>query len=156
MKVYRISKSNFADDLNGTGAALYGGRWNPKGFAMLYTAGSISLAVLEYMAHNFHLMPSLQLTLSIISMSTDSSMEVIKAEDLPPRWNKPLNSLQFTQGLGAEFLKAKRAYALKVPSAIIPNEFNILLNPQHESHQDSQIIEKITPFRLDERLFGLA
>jgi RES domain-containing protein len=155
MQVYRISKSAFAEDLNGTGAALYGGRWNPKGFSMLYTAGSISLAVLEYMAHNFHLMPSLELTLSIISLPDTTSYETIKAEDLPPRWHKPLTSHQFTQGLGAEFLKAKRAYAMKVPSAIIPNEYNILLNPLHISHRDTTIDEKITPFKLDERIFGL-
>jgi len=155
MLLYRISKSEFAQDLNGTGAALYGGRWNPKGFSMLYTASSISLAVLEYMAHNFHLIQSMELTLCIIKISEDIHIEQVNAADLPNEWNKPMKSMRFTQGLGAEFLKAKRASALKVPSAIIPNEFNVLLNPNHLEHKKTKVHETINSFKLDERLFGL-
>ena len=156
MKVYRLSKSVYEDDLNGTGAALYGGRWNPKGFPMIYTASSISLTILEFMAHNFHLMPSLNLTLSVIELPDAQSIESIQEEHLPKHWNKALQSQKFTQGLGAEFLKAIRAHALQVPSALVPQEFNILLNPNHPLHSSTQIIDQISPFKLDERIFGLA
>ena len=146
MKVYRLSKSEYSDELTGTGAALFGGRWNPKGFPMIYTASSISLTILEFMAHNFHLMPSLNLTLCVIQLP----------DELSKHWNKPLQSQKFTQGIGAEFLKAKRAYALKVPSALVPQEFKLLLNPNHPLHQSTQIMDQISPFRLDERIFGLS
>ena len=51
MKVFRICKCNFVDDLSGTGAALYGGRWNSKGIYILYTAATASLALLETIVH---------------------------------------------------------------------------------------------------------
>ncbi len=156
MKVYRLSKSEYSDELTGTGAALFGGRWNPKGFPMIYTASSISLTILEFMAHNFHLMPSLNLTLCVIQLPDELSIESIEKEYLPKHWNKPLQSQKFTQGIGVEFLKAKRAYALKVPSALVPQEFKLLLNPNHPLHQSTQIMDQISPFRLDERIFGLS
>lgn len=155
MLVYRISKSTYAEDLSGTGAGLYGGRWNPKGFQMVYTAGSISLATLEFLAHNFHLMPKLELTLSVISIDDKVKIESIDAQNLPPDWQNPFKNERFTKALGAEFLIAKRAYALKVPSSIVPREFNLLLNPQHVAHQKTKIIERINPFSIDERIMGL-
>lgn len=155
MRVYRICKTAYAEDLNGTGAALFGGRWNPKGFPMLYTAGSTSLAILEFMAHNFHLMPELDLTLTVLEVKLRKNIEEINIDALPPNWNKALSNQRFTQGLGAEFLNAKRAYALRVPSVLAPHEFNILLNPKHPAHQEINIIEKYDAFKLDDRLFGL-
>lgn len=155
MKVYRISKTEYADNLTGTGAALYGGRWNPKGFSVVYTAGSISLAILEFMAHNLQLIPNLSLTLSVIEISEPLEVKEVQHEDLPPRWSKPFQSQRFTQGLGAEFLKAKRAYAMKVPSALVPLEFNLLLNPTLPDHQSTRIIHRIENFKIDERLYDL-
>ena len=75
MLLYRISKSIYADDLSGTGAGFYGGRWNPKGFQMVYTAGSTSLAILEFLAHNFQLMPQLELTLATIDIQKEAGFE---------------------------------------------------------------------------------
>lgn len=153
MRIYRIAKSEYADDLSGVGAQLYGGRWNPKGFPMVYTACSISLAILEYMAHNFHLMPSLELALVTIEIDKKALIEEIGTETLPKRWSHPSQDQKFTQGLGAEFIKSKRAYALKVPSAIVPQEYNLLLNPHSDIHIKTKIIETISPFQVDQRLF---
>ena len=156
MKVYRITKTTYADDLTGTGAQLYGERWNPRGFQMVYTAGSLSLATLEFLAHNFHLMPKLELTLTVLEIHEKSAIEKIDEGALPAQWRNIFKGQNFTQGLGAEFLSAKRAYALKVPSIIVPSEFNILLNPNHPQHQQVKILEKISPFQIDKRLAGLA
>lgn len=155
MLLYRISKSIYADDLSGTGAGLYGGRWNPKGFPMVYTAGSTSLAILEFLAHNFQLMPQLELTLATIEIQKEAGFEEVTSAKLPKNWNKPMISQRFTQRLGAEFLKGKRAYALKVPSALAPREYNFLLNPNHPAHKKTTIVKRIDNFRLDNRIFGL-
>lgn len=154
MKLYRISKSIYSDDLSGAGAGLFGGRWNPKGLNMLYTAGSISLATLEYLAHNIHLLNTSEICLSIIELPESASIREWKISDLPEHWNSRLN-LRQCQEMGAQFLQEKKAYAMKVPSVIVPQEFNFLLNPNHPEHQKTKIIDKIAPFKIDERLFRL-
>ncbi len=156
MLIYRISKSEFANDLSGTGAGLYGGRWNPKGFNMVYGAESISLASLEYLAHNFHLISTMEITLSIIAVPDDSTIMELKQTDLPENWNTKISSFHTTQEMGVRFLQQSKSYLLKVPSAIIPLEFNLLLNPSHELHSKTKIIDQITPFKLDARLLGIS
>lgn len=154
MLVYRISRSEFANDLSGTGAGLYGGRWNPKGLNMVYSAASISLASLEFLAHNFHLIYSMEVTLSIIQISDDASVLELSQDQLPPNWNNKISNLQPTQEIGADFLLKTRKYLLRVPSIIIPREYNVLLNPVHHLHSQTKIIEQINPFKLDSRLLG--
>lgn len=153
MLVYRICKQVYANDLSGTGAGLYGGRWNPRGINLLYTAGSISLACLEYLVHNIHLMAPNDICLSIIETGKKPEMVSIGPSKLPTDWNEKSYLPQSTQEVGRDFIDEGKAYVLKVPSAIVPGEFNFLLNPLHPSHQSVKIIEQITPFELDDRLF---
>lgn len=154
MFVYRISRRLYANDLSGTGAGLYGGRWNPKGVALLYTAGSISLTCLEYLAHNFHLFDAEDTCLSKIYIPTPASIEELNPDDLPGDWQEKSYVPASTQQFGADFFHAGRSHILKVPSAIVPQEFNYLLNPLHPDHQNTIIQEQIHPFELDARLFG--
>ncbi|WP_420386029.1 RES family NAD+ phosphorylase [Roseivirga sp.] len=154
MRLYRIAKSTYAQDLSGTGAGLYGGRWNPKGLNMVYSAGSIALASLEYLAHNFHLIPTLESSLSIIEIPDDAPIIELQKELLPKGWDTKLGSYHNTQNLGKEFLSEGKAYVLKVPSVIVPMEYNYLLNPLHSVHKHAKIIEMIIPFKLDSRLVG--
>lgn len=154
MIVYRISSIKYANDLSGTGAGLYGGRWNPRGINLLYTAGSISLTCLEYMAHNFHVMQTASLCLSKIEIADDSPLQELTIEELPKNWNSTAFEPLTTQQIGLDFLIKSECYAFKVPSAIVPDEFNYLLNPQHILHRETIIKEQIIPFQMDERLFG--
>lgn len=154
MIVYRISSTQYANDLSGIGAGLYGGRWNPRGMNLLYTAGSISLACLEYLAHNFHVMQTNSLCLSKIEVSEDSSIQEITSNDLPKNWNEHSYEPFSTQQIGLDFSAQTQYYGLKVPSAIVPEEFNYLLNPLHGLHKETIIKEQITPFQMDRRLFG--
>lgn len=154
MKVYRISKNIYAKDLSGTGAALFGGRWNPEGLPMLYTAGSISLAVLEFLAHNFHLMPKLELSLCVLELPSKAIIDSIDNKDLPTDWQASLMLTETTQNIGAQFIKKNTHYGLKVPSAIVPEEFNVLLNPLNMHHQSIKIIDCMDNFKVDSRLFG--
>ncbi|HET9054151.1 MAG TPA: RES family NAD+ phosphorylase [Cyclobacteriaceae bacterium] len=153
MLVYRLCSSAYARDLSGAGAGLYGGRWNPAGVRLLYTAGSISLACLEYLAHNFHVLAAQRICLVKIRIH-DSSIAALSVNDLPAGWNEKTFTPAAAQNTGAAFVRNARHYVRKVPSAIVPDEFNYLLNPQHPLHAHT-VIETITdPFVLDSRLLG--
>jgi RES domain-containing protein len=155
MVVYRISTNKYANDLSGVGAGLYGGIWNPKGLNLVYTAGSISLACLEYMVHNIHLMSSKVICLSKIQVSDTAPIRHINRKELPTDWDEKSYLPLSTQNIGSQFFEAESEYVLKVPSIIIPDEFNYLLNPMHRLHKETKIVEQIFPFNMDERLFGV-
>ena len=153
MLVYRISRSRYADDLSGTGAGLYGGRWNPVGISLLYTSGSISLSCLEYLVHNFHVMASEEICLTKIQIPDTDAIRHVDAKELPADWKEKTYLPQSTQSIGRQFFEQGKHYLLKVPSAIVPDEFNYLLNPVHPLHKQTKIKDHITPFVIDERLF---
>lgn len=153
MLVFRISKQIYANDLTGTGAGLYGGRWNPKGINLVYTAGSTSLACLEYLVLNFHIMGKPEICLSEIFVADEALIEEVSLNDLPADWQTKKFTPLSTQKMGFNFFHRAEAYLLKVPSAIVPNEFNYLLNPLHPDHKQTSIHQQITPFTIDERLF---
>ena len=148
MKVYRISKCSFIDDLSGTGAALFGGRWNSKGTYVLYTAASPSLALLETIVHISNIPPSgyCMLTLEI----PDDSITEIQAKQLHASWQQH-PSPAVVRKIGDRFVKENKTVALKLPSAVVPEEFNYLLNPAHPAFRKVKILSK-RDIRFDERL----
>ena len=152
MLVYRISKRAYIQDLSGIGAGLHGGRWNPKGVNLVYTSGSISLASLEYLVHNYHLLSSMEICMAKIELHETASMLDFPLAELPENWNSPQTQNFQTQKIGASFVADRTHYALKIPSAVVPGEFNILLNPLHPAHQKTDIIEIIDPFLYDGRI----
>jgi RES domain-containing protein len=147
MILYRITRCNYAD-LSGTGSRLYGGRWNSDGRLMVYLASSRSLAMLESLAH-----------LSVTNIPFEYCMMIIEAPDnfievglqsLPEGWNEfpEPNSIKH---FGNDFLQENKHLLLKVPSAIIPEEHNYLMNPLHPQAAKVKIISSL-PFRFDPRL----
>ncbi|MEP6674548.1 MAG: RES family NAD+ phosphorylase [Ferruginibacter sp.] len=151
MKVYRITTDAFKDDISGDGAKLYGSRWNTKGSAMLYTTEHISLAVLEMLVHlQFKEMPADYWLLQLNIPDTLTANE-IDAAKLKLHWQ---DDPGYTQFIGNEFLRSLPAAVLKVPSAIIPEEYNFLANPLHTDFKKIKII-KSKAFRFDNRLFSL-
>jgi RES domain-containing protein len=149
MVLYRIAKCIYADDLSGTGARLYGGRWNSEGRSALYVASSRSLAVLEVLVHLPPLLIPNDFCLVEIGVP-DNSFGVISPEDLPDNWKAISPPLALKQ-LGNTFLKKQDHLLLQLPSAIVPNEFNYLLNPLHKDISKVKILNKQT-FDFDERL----
>jgi RES domain-containing protein len=148
MKLYRISKCRFVDDLSGTGAALYGGRWNSKGTYILYTAASPALALLESIVHLSHIPVSgyCMITLEI----PDGLSTEIKDADLPSNWQQhpPPAGLK---KIGDRFVKENKSLALKIPSALLPEDFNFLLNPNHSQFSKIKLTAKRT-LVFDDRL----
>jgi len=131
MDIYRIAQEKYADDLSGNGAWLYGGRWNSEGFYVIYAASSRSLALLEILAHT----PSKMLReneYSLITLSIQLITPHLKIEhsQLQAGWNAPDIRL-FTQKTGDQFLTGQQNLLLSVPSVIVPEENNFLINPNH-------------------------
>lgn len=151
-RLWRIVKARHAERaFDGAGARRTGGRWNSKGVAIVYTAESASLALLEVLVHvgSSSLLPSYSLIAAVVD---DRLVERIGEDDLPGAWRSspPPPALQL---LGDEWIASGRSAVLAVPSVVVPWESNFLLNPAHPGLATIAIEE---PRRLDvdERLGG--
>jgi len=149
MILYRITNCEYADDLSGTGARLFGGRWNSEGKSMLYLASSRALAVLEVLVHLPPLMIPDNYCLVEIEVP-DTSFTEIKTADLPPDWQDISPPVSLKQ-IGNKFLKKNDHLLMKVPSSIVPMEHNYLLNPLHAAIKKVKVLKK-EKFNFDERL----
>jgi len=149
MILYRIVKCNYADDLSGTGARLFGGRWNSEGKPAVYLASSRSLAVLEVLVHLPPLMIPDNYCLVEIEVPNDS-FEALAFKDLPATW-KDISPPIELKLIGDQFLKREKQLLLRLPSAIVPAEFNFMLNPRHPLMKDVKILAT-QPFDFDGRL----
>ncbi len=151
MIVYRICSSQYNDDLSGTGAKLFGGRWNSKGIPMLYVSEHISLAVLEMLVNNQFQDFSIELSLLRISIPDTIDVKEIKLTKLKSAWNEDHSYSKF---IGNEFIKSKTNLLLKVPSAVVMDEHNFLINPLHTDFKKVKITE-VKDFKTDKRLFTI-
>lgn len=131
---YRIISPRWADDaLSGEGARKFGGRWNSPGRAMVYLAGSRSLAALEMLVH-LTTPGSRSKTYQIIEVHIPCQLiSDYPLSILPPKWRDYPPSL-ITQEIGDDWLQACDStphLALRIPSTLVPDESNFLLNPLH-------------------------
>lgn len=148
MEVYRISRSKWANDLQGEGAKLFGGRWNRRGTSCLYTSSSRSLAVLEYSVNvNLDEIPR---ALSIVTIKIPDQILEIPEEDLPGNW-KDVPAPGSTREFGTKILNEGRHLIIRLPSAVIPQEFNYIINPEHRDLKLCKIIS-IEDFVYDVRV----
>jgi len=148
MIVYRISNPLYSNDISGTGAKLYGSRWNSKGLSMLYTSSYISLAILEMLVHTNFDDYAISLDLVYIEIPDTLDYKEIKIARLKTNW---VEDISYTQFMGDEFIKSMQAPLLKIPSAIIEEEYNYIVNPLHPEFKKVKI-DKIKSFRPDKRL----
>lgn len=151
MIVYRISNPAYSDDLSGTGAKIFGARWNSKGIPMLYTTEHISLALLEMLVHTQLKDFTIPLELIYINLPDNSSIQELLLTKLKANW---ISDIEYSRFIGNEFVKSKKHLALKVPSAVIQEEYNYLINPVHPDVKKIKINE-IKSFRPDKRLFSI-
>jgi len=127
LKAYRIVKRKFASTaFSGQGARLYGGRWNSPRITVVYTSSTIALAVLEWRAH---LTQWPAPPVMIIEIEFSPTLVTIPAR-LPHNW-KQLPAPKANASLGDHWVNSGKSAMLKVPSAIVPDEFNYLINPSH-------------------------
>ena len=150
MRLYRLCRAAHRA-LDGEGARLYGGRWNTSGVAVVYTSTSLSLAALEYLAHvNPDDVPGDLVAITLEVPDDASGIERVQASELPAGWER-LGENPTCASLGDAWARAGRTLALRVPSAVVPEETNVLLNPRHADAAQVRVIAE-RPFAFDPRL----
>ncbi len=148
MELYRLTKEKYQHDISGTGAFLAGGRWNSKGVRMLYTAGSRSLALVESLAHLVTVRNLEPYAVMVLYVPDDAGLTILTGSTLPADWRIDNN---FTQHRGDSWVRAAESLLMQVPSAIVPKEYNFLINPLHPQFSTVKVID-IEPFSFDMRL----
>lgn len=126
---WRITTARFAATaFSGEGARLFGGRWNPKGHSVVYTAESRSLALLEMLVQDDPLRA--RYVLIPVRITDAVSVSEIDLASLPPDW-RSLATRDTLQAIGRNWLEQGTSAVLAVPSAVVPAERNYLINPNH-------------------------
>lgn len=149
MELFRCSNCKFIQDLSGEGAYRYGGRWNSKGVRMLYSASNPSLALLETLVHTVSLVPTMDYCLIRMETKPDS-IQTLELKDLPKDWSV-FPAPDHLKSLGDQFIKDGKFLMLKVPSVILPMEWNYLINPKHDLFL-KMIIHPPQKLEIDKRL----
>lgn len=150
VEVWRITDKKFKNSaFSGEGARLWGGRFNSPGKKAVYTSGSLSLALLEMLVQSndrSNLKEKVLLTATI----SEDIIYIPPESDLPKNWNwTPVSKA--SQTYGDDWIEKKEHAVLKVPSVVVPIEFNYVINP---NHPDFNLISTANPksLPLDPRL----
>jgi RES domain-containing protein len=136
--------------MSGMGAKLYGGRWNRPGVPVLYTSFTRSLAVLELLVH-FESKSALKMPYSIMKIFVPEELIITLDINLMPKDRILINDDRLWRLLD-DYFHNKNVLALRVPSMVIGEEFNILLNPNHTLYHECKV-QNTEAFSLDERLY---
>jgi RES domain-containing protein len=150
LSAWRITKQKHAKSaFSGEGARIYGGRWNSPGTAMIYTAQSQALAVLEMLIHLDS--PELLKRYSLFEVEMDLLyVAELDLSNFPRNWRANPTPAG-VRALGDDWVASRRSVVLRVPSALVPAESTFLLNPQHPDFS-KLCIGKAVPFQFDPRL----
>jgi RES domain-containing protein len=150
MKAWRITKQRHARTaFSGEGARLYGGRWNSPGVPLVYVAQSQSLAILEVLVHLDA--PALLEKYVFLEVDFDASLVIdLDRSPLPKNWQSdPVPDA--IQAIGDRWVSSGNSAVLRVPSVLVPEESNFLLNPRHPDFGKIGI-SRPHAFRFDPRL----
>lgn len=153
MRVYRVERKKYLKStLSGIGAALTEGfRWNSPNTLLVYASESRALATLEVSVH-LDLSEDLPTDRYYVEIDIPDDIKMLEIDpaDLPENWDSRPPILE-TQFIGDDFVKDGGAAVLKVPSCMVPQEFNFLINPNHPDSSRIQVISK-TAMNFDPRL----
>lgn len=149
MQVFHLGKSKYAGDLTGKGAELFAGRWNRKGVHCIYTASTLSLSILEYAVNNSldNIPRALSYTIYEIP---DKEYKKFPISSLPGDWMDRPAPLS-TMDLGTHLLREGIHLVIAVPSVIVPEEYNFLINPLHKDFKKIKVAG-VKDFVFDVRL----
>ena len=148
MEVFKICREKYSHSLNASGAS---NRWNKKDEFVIYTGSSRSLSTLEMVAHRSYINISSQYKLLIILISDESFIKEIDIRDLPENW-KSIEAYIELQEIGSKWYHSNESLVLKVPSSIIPQEFNYIINTKHPMFATQIILQNVDDYVWDNRL----
>lgn len=149
MRAYRLTRSKYPA-FSGRGSLLANGRWHWAGVPVVYCAESRALAALEALVHTRKdQIPSDYVTFEL--MIDDSVVRILSTLEVPADWRE-IEPVQ-AGTVGTEWMKSQSSAGLVVPSVVIPEERNLLLNPEHPDFQSGVRIVGPQPFEWDPRLF---
>lgn len=150
MRLWRIAQRRYALDTLCLGAAQYGGRWNPIGVPALYCGTSVAICSLEKFVH---VDTALSPPMVLVAVDIPDGTHLYEPEPatLPAGWDA-LPISQAAQSFGGAWLAKGGELGMKVPSAIVPEESNVILNPRHPDYAAISLTVA-RPFTFDDRMF---
>lgn len=150
MEVFRICKEAYSGKLTSSGSA---NRWNIKGQQVIYTGSSRSLSSLELVVHKGSIVPAIAYKVMIISIADDDYLiKQLLIKDLPSDWRE-FRAYSSLQKIGSDWYNSHESLVLKVPSAIIPFEYNYVINTEHPSFSNKVHLARTEEYFWDSRLF---
>ncbi len=151
LTTYRLCKTKYAATMfDGEGAFRFGGRWNSRGTRILYTAGSLSLAALEMLVHLNNEEILLSYSFATAEFEESLILPVEEFRTLPENWSDSPTPLEI-QEIGDQWAQSKTSVVLKVPTSVLPVEFNYVINVGHADFSKVKLGKPQT-FIFDERL----
>ncbi|MGZ3885726.1 MAG: RES family NAD+ phosphorylase [Bacteroidia bacterium] len=150
MEVFRISRDLYARSLTASGKEA---RWNKDNQFVLYTGQSRSLSTLELVVHKNSVSPAFLYEIMVLSVTDDERFYTrLSSADLPANW-KSMDAYPTLQDIGSDWYKTNRSLILQVPSVIISNECNYIINLHHPDYSPKTVrLIRNEPFFWDERL----
>ena len=149
--LWRIARRPYALDRVGVGARDNGGRWNLPGTAVIYTGESIAIATRETLVHTSSVVPP-DLVVVRVGLPDPYTAETAAPRNLPRDWNS-VPPRPGSMNFGTQWARANRSLVLYVPSVVIPEALNGVLNPTHPEFSAVELtIER--EFQYDPRLFA--
>lgn len=148
-----IKKKHLPNALSGEGARLGGGRWNHVGIPVVYASETLSLAVLELFIHFTRRDITISKSLMAIPVLIHDTIKTIEIhlDDLVSGWDASPPP-DFTRDIGSKWVESNASALLRVPSAVIPGEYNFVINVRHPDFKKISIGDP-KPFALDDRLW---
>lgn len=146
MLVFRIAHKKYAQNLSVSGLS---GRWNSNGKLVLYTSENISLALLENMVYRVGTGFNDDYKIMVIEVP-DDGIEEIDLKKLPKNW-RDLEAYSDLQKIGDSWYDRQKNLMLKVPSSVLPENYNIVINTTHVDFKKVKLID-VLDYEPDERL----
>jgi RES domain-containing protein len=139
MEVFRIALEKYAGALTASGSA---NRWNIAGQSVLYTGASRSLSTLELVVHRSAIQPTKNYKVMVISIADeDDLVQQVQTRDLPPNW-RTMGAYSELQKIGSDWYTRQETLLLKVPSSVIIQEYNFLINVTHPDFAKVKLVRE--------------
>ena len=149
MEVFRICQEAYSKKLAASGTA---NRWNLPGQNVIYSGSSRSLATLELIVHRSAIIPTSNYRVIVISLADDDNLiKQVRINELPDNW-RALAAYSKLQDIGSTWYAGLETLILKVPSAVIPYEYNYVINTEHADFNNNVQLVRTEDYFWDNRL----